>query len=146
MRQCYSLHNVDCQSQTYFNKQTYFITTHFFNKQFNRPDRYLRNLMLSRSKTSQRSLRSRVRCVPNYKYGWCNRRNLAESGVQNERCALFWQSETSRELGIPNWSIHLIIMSPPTYVWKLPLLISIMLSQSSGLAKSTSHRDSLVTR
>jgi len=34
--------------------------------------------MLSRSKTSQRSLRSRVNTRPNYKYGWCNRRNLAE--------------------------------------------------------------------
>ena len=32
------------------------------------------------------------------------------SGVQNERCALFWQNETSRELGIPNWSIHLITL------------------------------------
>ena len=61
--------------------------------------------MLSRSKTSQRSLRSRVNCVQTI-----NRDDeIAEisprSGVQNERCALFWQNETSRELGIPNWSI-----------------------------------------
>jgi len=30
---------------------------------------------------------------------------ISTSGVQNERCALFCQNETSRELGIPKWSI-----------------------------------------
>ena len=78
------------------------------NFDLNRPDRYLRTLMLSRSKTSQRSLRSRVNCVQTV-----NRDDeIAEisprSGVQNERCALFWQNETSRELGIPNWSIRVV--------------------------------------